>query len=33
MSVAKNTDELRRYLAKAAKISSEAPIVVSKFEV
>ena len=33
MSVAKNIDELRRYLAKASKISSDAPVVVSKFEV
>ena len=33
MSVAKNLEELRRYLAKASKISSDAPVVVSKFEV
>lgn len=33
MSVAKNQEELRRYLAKASKISSDAPVVVSKFEV
>ena len=33
MSVAKNKEELKRYLAKASKISSDAPVVVSKFEV
>ncbi len=33
MSVAHNTDELEAYLRKAVKISVEAPVVVSKFEV
>lgn len=33
MSVAMNKEELQKYLAKAAKISSEAPVVISKFEV
>lgn len=32
MSVAHNDEELEAYLAKAAKISSDAPVVVSKFE-
>lgn len=33
MSVAHNAEELEAYLNKAAKISTEAPVVVSKFEV
>jgi len=33
MSVAHTSDELKAYLSKAAKISTEAPVVVSKFEV
>jgi len=32
MAVAHNEESLERYLAKAAKISTEAPVVVSKFE-
>ncbi|MBT6068799.1 carbamoyl-phosphate synthase (glutamine-hydrolyzing) large subunit, partial [Candidatus Peregrinibacteria bacterium] len=31
MSVAKNEESLKNYLAKAARISSEAPVVISKF--
>ncbi len=32
MNVAQNEDELRSYLSKAARISTDAPVVISKFE-